>query len=220
MDENTRFRQQGLPTPNGQFQPLAPQQFSSAQSQVPTLPPISGSGAQFYNPTGHHSHHNSNGQTPTASRTPSTSGPSANTSMAPLQQHHQLRPIQPTPSPYMSMSSYGSSQTSAPGHINGQHPLPLHNNMHGLNFSLQGQYHTPMLPHPQPEPEPVHVVGQQGRRGVLPTHPGRPPPSKAPQLPTKNADNKFECPHCVKTYLHLKHLKRHLLRRELALCAF
>jgi hypothetical protein len=49
---------------------------------------------------------------------------------------------------------------------------------------------------------------------VLPTIPGRPPPTtgKAPANPTKNADNKYECPHCIKTYLHLKHLKRHLLR--------
>jgi hypothetical protein len=31
---------------------------------------------------------------------------------------------------------------------------------------------------------------------------------------TKNAEGKYECPHCNKTYLHLKHLKRHLLRRE------
>ncbi|GME47064.1 Zinc finger protein zas1 [Neofusicoccum parvum] len=67
---------------------------------------------------------------------------------------------------------------------------------------------------PNQEPEPIHVVGQQGRRGVLPTANGRPAPgsAKATQNLTKNADNKYECPHCNKTYLHLKHLKRHLLR--------
>lgn len=30
--------------------------------------------------------------------------------------------------------------------------------------------------------------------------------------PAKDADGK--CPHCIKTYLHAKHLKRHLLRRK------
>ena len=33
-------------------------------------------------------------------------------------------------------------------------------------------------------------------------------------IPAKDADGKFPCPHCNKTYLHAKHLKRHLLRRE------
>jgi len=31
-------------------------------------------------------------------------------------------------------------------------------------------------------------------------------------IPQKDADGKFPCPHCTKTYLHAKHLKRHLLR--------
>ncbi|KAF3919432.1 hypothetical protein ABW21_db0208921 [Orbilia brochopaga] len=30
--------------------------------------------------------------------------------------------------------------------------------------------------------------------------------------PTKDANGKFPCPYCTKTYLHAKHLKRHLLR--------
>lgn len=74
----------------------------------------------------------------------------------------------------------------------------------------------------QPLPDgdqPTHVVGSQGRRGILPSAPGRP---AAPQagtaaakntvIPVKDADGKFPCPHCTKTYLHAKHLKRHLLR--------
>ena len=67
----------------------------------------------------------------------------------------------------------------------------------------------------------THVVGSQGRRGVLPSAPGREAvPSAAansvknPQIPQKDADGKFPCPHCSKTYLHAKHLKRHLLRRK------
>ena len=71
--------------------------------------------------------------------------------------------------------------------------------------------------------QPTHVVGSQGRRGILPSAPGRPaaPAAGSPQaknqIPQKDADGKFPCPHCTKTYLHAKHLKRHLLRRKLHL---
>ncbi|KJX96006.1 C2H2 transcription factor like protein [Zymoseptoria brevis] len=71
----------------------------------------------------------------------------------------------------------------------------------------------------QNEEAPTHVVGSQGRRGILPSAPGRPnPPAQGSgqvaksMIPTKDADGKFPCPHCNKTYLHAKHLKRHLLR--------
>ena len=74
----------------------------------------------------------------------------------------------------------------------------------------------------QNEEAPTHVVGSQGRRGILPSAPGRPnPPAQGTavggktQIPSKDADGKYPCPHCNKTYLHAKHLKRHLLRREL-----
>ncbi|KAI0998288.1 hypothetical protein K3495_g9907 [Podosphaera aphanis] len=63
---------------------------------------------------------------------------------------------------------------------------------------------------------PTHVVGSQGRRGILPSAPGRPPVTsstgKNTIIPTKDADGKFPCQHCTKKYLHAKHLKRHLLR--------
>lgn len=67
--------------------------------------------------------------------------------------------------------------------------------------------------------QPTHVVGSQGRRGILPSAPGRPAASatsagKNAMIPAKDADGKFPCPHCTKTYLHAKHLKRHLLRRK------
>ena len=74
----------------------------------------------------------------------------------------------------------------------------------------------------QEENGPTHVVGSQGRRGILPSAPGRPAApqagsgnTKSAVIPVKDADGKFPCPHCTKTYLHAKHLKRHLLRREL-----
>ncbi|KAK1519287.1 hypothetical protein CABS01_16607 [Colletotrichum abscissum] len=67
--------------------------------------------------------------------------------------------------------------------------------------------------------QPTHVVGSQGRRGILPSAPGRPAATpagagktKSTVIPVKDADGKFPCPHCTKTYLHAKHLKRHLLR--------
>ncbi|KAI1839301.1 hypothetical protein JX266_014488, partial [Neoarthrinium moseri] len=66
--------------------------------------------------------------------------------------------------------------------------------------------------------QPTHVVGSQGRRGILPSAPGRPAAPTGPGagkstvIPQKVADGKFPCPHCTKTYLHAKHLKRQLLR--------
>ena len=67
-----------------------------------------------------------------------------------------------------------------------------------------------------------HVVGSQGRRGVLPSAAGRPPAvnnsnttggKNSPAL-AKDNDGKYPCPHCSKPYLHAKHLKRHMLRRK------
>ena len=104
-----------------------------------------------------------------------------------------LRPLQPGQMPQPGMNSpYGQSPHMA------QPPMGL---------PLDGE-------------QPTHVVGSQGRRGVLPSAPGRPPAPAAgsgatkTQIPQKDADGKFPCPHCTKTYLHAKHLKRHLLRRK------
>ncbi|TPX14977.1 uncharacterized protein E0L32_004807 [Thyridium curvatum] len=87
---------------------------------------------------------------------------------------------------------------------------------------MQSPYgQSPLMPQPSMLPEgeqPTHVVGSQGRRGILPSAPGRPAAPAAgtagakAQVPQKDADGKFPCPHCTKTYLHAKHLKRHLLR--------
>ncbi|KAF2235608.1 hypothetical protein EV356DRAFT_444811 [Viridothelium virens] len=67
------------------------------------------------------------------------------------------------------------------------------------------------------DPPPTHVVGSQGRRGVLPSAPGRPVAVPGTAVagktqPQKDAEGKYPCEHCNKTYLHLKHLKRHMLR--------
>ncbi|EJP61229.1 C2H2 transcription factor [Beauveria bassiana ARSEF 2860] len=62
---------------------------------------------------------------------------------------------------------------------------------------------------------PTYDVGSQGRRGILPSAPGRPPApaagTKNTVIPVRDANGKFPCPHCTKTYLHIQHLKRHLL---------
>lgn len=201
--DNDRFRQPAL----SQY-PLPQQpQYNGPPNQLPPLPPIH-SGAQFPPLYGH----SSNPQTPQPG-TPVTSAPNTSTTMPPLQ-HPQLRPIQPSPTSYLPMSSAYSQAPMLPTSAaltNTQQLQPAT----GLGLQNSSLYQ----PHPiltNQEPEPVHVVGQQGRRGVLPTHPGRPQPSsgKAANPATKNADGKYECPHCNKTYLHLKHLKRHLLRRE------
>ena len=201
---------------SNQFRPGgAQQQFNSPQTPLNTLPPLTGGTSQFQ--YGHGTSHPTLGSLP-----PSTSASTiASNSMIPsIGGHAPLRPIQPSPS--YAMNSFASSQPSmhpssaALTHPHGLAHVPLPGALQG-GMGVPGHaqlYHTGFA-QPQ-DTEPVHVVGQQGRRGVLPTHPGRPPPAqgKAPTIPTKNADNKFECPHCIKTYLHLKHLKRHLLRRE------
>ncbi|KAE8871083.1 hypothetical protein PTNB73_02542 [Pyrenophora teres f. teres] len=200
MDSADRFRQPGL----GNY-PSIGQQYNGQQNQLPTLPPLQSAG-QYQPMYGH----NSNPHTPQPPHTPVTSASNGSATMPPLQ-HPPLRPLQPTPSylPMTSAYSQAPMLSTAAAHSNGHQlgPSP------GMGLGHASMYtHTPVLPNQ--EPEPVHVVGQQGRRGVLPTHPGRPAPAagKTPTAATKNAEGKYECPHCNKTYLHLKHLKRHLLR--------
>ncbi|KAF1960805.1 hypothetical protein CC80DRAFT_544204 [Byssothecium circinans] len=217
MDD--RFRQPGLPSPaNGQYQHTY---NGASNGQLPTLPPIGGSGASYPSMYSQHS----TPQTPLTPHTPTTNPSSSGINIPSIASAHPpLRPIQPSPS-YMSIgsSSYSTAPllSTAAAHANG-HQLGHSSMSSGLQDVRVGGLgmtpHSNMYPHPpvlpNQEPDPVHVVGQQGRRGVLPTHPGRPTPAvgKAITNPNKNAEGKYECPHCNKTYLHLKHLKRHLLR--------
>lgn len=223
MDEH--YRQPGLPTPGqNQYQSLGGHSYNASQNSLPTLPPLHGSnGTPFPSMYGHHS----NPQTPITPHTPASSAPNSNTIPPIAPQHPPLRPIQPSPSSYHHLpltSSYSQAPLlpTAAAHSNTHQLAPalpsglqdVRTGGIGLSSHSQLYPHPPILPNQ--EPEPVHVVGQQGRRGVLPTHPGRPTPTagKAPPNPTKNSEGKYECPHCNKTYLHLKHLKRHLLRRK------
>lgn len=97
-------------------------------------------------------------------------------------------------------------------------PMPSAGMQPGMQSPYDGQA---MMPNANMmgQEQPTHVVGSQGRRGILPSAPGKPSApigaaaTKTP-IPQKDADGKFPCPHCTKTYLHAKHLKRHLLRRK------
>ncbi|KAL8668996.1 MAG: hypothetical protein Q9168_006402 [Polycauliona sp. 1 TL-2023] len=85
----------------------------------------------------------------------------------------------------------------------------------------QPSQHSQYQPKQAPQQHPTHVVGSQGRRGILPSALGRPPavPADGAQggikmasTPAKDSEGKFPCEHCNKNYLHAKHLKRHMLR--------
>ena len=142
-------------------------------------------------------------------------GPSANFSQPP--QNHQLHQHSRTSSVNgLSQPVYTSPPAQGrlpellpmPPRGNGKPSLSLGTHMNQLNAAA--------------EPQPTHVVGSQGRRGILPSAAGRPAAiagantsgQKAAPTPPKDADGKYPCPHCTKNYLHAKHLKRHLLRRE------
>lgn len=148
---------------------------------------------------------------------------------------------QPSYSPSL-YSSSAAHYPSAPAFQHASYNLP------GNPVGYQSNYHSPtsgmadfpsvnMTSHPPPAsnsmaPQPyqltapdydqgrTHVVGAQGRRGILPSDEGRPPAlgnqpgAKPSDPPQKDANGKFPCQHCTRTYLHAKHLKRHMLRRS------
>ena len=121
------------------------------------------------------------------------------------------------------LNNHGSQQSFYP-----QHNLPGGN---GHQYEAQQMQPHSVRPsqtsfHPMPQQQnqaqPTHVVGAQGRRGILPSAAGRPAAvangaqgsQKTAAAPAKDAEGKFPCEHCNKNYLHAKHLKRHLLRRK------
>ena len=167
----------------------------------------------------------------------------ANTQYQPQAYPPPIRPLQ-TPSNYTSQS--WGSQTSTPQAYQSYHPpngsqglpnlLPMPNtqmNQPNALFQQPPQTSTsseydPHQHQRQPQPQQqsqsqlTHVVGSQGRRGILPSASGRPSAmvngsstSQKATTPAKDAEGKFPCEHCNKNYLHAKHLKRHLLRRML-----
>ena len=144
--------------------------------------------------------------------------------------------IQPAQS-YQPPQNYLPQFSNAPSYQKHVATMPPHSRLPDLRPMPAGGLHQPsmlsssygqsqQLPPPssiaEQEIQPTHVVGSQGRRGILPSAAGRPPAvagegtasAKSAPVPTKDAEGKFPCPHCNKTYLHAKHLKRHLLRRK------
>jgi hypothetical protein len=128
------------------------------------------------------------------------------------QQQHQMPVAQAYPTPTSSFPTLRPMPTPAPG----QHAMQAgYAPNAGFGFAPTGEE--------QEIPPRTHVVGSQGRRGILPSDEGKPAAvasngtstAKTPVIPQKDADGKYPCPHCQKTYLHGKHLKRHLLRRKL-----
>ena len=208
------------------------QRFPDQMPESNTLPPI-GSMPPASQPYQHHFYTHQAGlpQTPITPQTPmqsQTSGlPSQNTySHIQHQQAAPPRTLQPSPAHLPPVSSFSTAPstsiaqngyypavTAAAAAAMGQRSLTdLRPRSESLFPHLASQPST-LAKHP--DLEPTHVVGQQGRRGILPSAPGRAPPSSGKSIvPVKDQDGKFPCPHCSKTYLHAKHLKRHMLRRK------
>ena len=199
-----------------------------------TLPPLQPQHPAMQNNYG------SNPHTPRTPATPNTPGSNNMMSNYPQNQmsqpsrynmmpanNYQQQQVYRTSGPMIPQASTAMAQpqTIAPAPSNGKMPQPLRpmppNGMQ-MQASMNSPYgHNGMMPQPQMmmEEQPTHVVGSQGRRGILPSAPGRPAvgattAAKGAIIPQKDADGKFPCPHCTKTYLHAKHLKRHLLRRR------
>lgn len=219
-------------------QPQQQQQQNTASPSHTTLPPLQAQNGYPQFGSMSYAHPGSQSQTPSAPHTPATA-PMAGNGQNSYSQHvsptnttapGSMLPPTFTNNPYGNMSQsmmYPSSTstalppTSASMNLPNLRPMPPGgvNGLPGLSNPGQmgqlGQQPSFM----QNEEAPTHVVGSQGRRGILPSAPGRPnPPAQgsAPtksMIPQKDADGKYPCPHCNKTYLHAKHLKRHLLRR-------
>lgn len=210
---------------------ISPQQL---QQGLPTLPPLHSQNVAMQNIYGSHP------STPRTGSNPHTPQPQNMSNYPPPGQanrgswmpnpYPQQQQGYATTQPMMPQTSMAPShpQPIAPAPASGARPpvlrpMPAGGVMpqSGLPSPYGG---SPMMPHQQSmmqeADQPTHVVGSQGRRGILPSAPGRPAAptgagaSKNTVIPQKDADGKFPCPHCTKTYLHAKHLKRHLLRRE------
>ncbi|KAI1816908.1 hypothetical protein GGS20DRAFT_582951 [Poronia punctata] len=240
MDNNPSAQQQyssnqlgtsgsSYPSPSA----IAPHQLQQGSATQHTLPPLqhNNSMQSLY---GSHPH------TPRTPGTPSTPQPPNNMSnypppnAAPGRSSYGMMPNQyqnpqgyPTTTSMMTQASVAAShpQPIAPAPAAARppvlRPMPAGGVIpqSGMSSPYTG---SPMMGHQpsllQDSDQPTHVVGSQGRRGILPSAPGRPAAptgtgaSKNTVIPQKDADGKFPCPHCTKTYLHAKHLKRHLLR--------
>jgi hypothetical protein len=229
MDQHSQYPSNGLTnnSPYSNLPNISPHQLSN-NGPPHTLPPLQ--------PQQHAMMYGSAPQTPRTPTTPNTAGSNSNMGFAPMGHPQQggyqsSMPMtnysQAPPYRASSSTSMSAPQAIAPAPPQGRmqpHPLapmPPQNGMH-MQPGMHSPYGQPnMMTQNMMEDQPTHVVGSQGRRGILPSAPGRPAvtatgtgSTKNAMIPAKDADGKFPCPHCTKTYLHAKHLKRHLLRRK------
>ena len=209
-----------------------PQQSLSADTLPPLtagIPPISTFGNDAYpirtpplGPslmTASHGQVSQPGSYPIYAPTANTfyNGQSANFSQQNQNQHSNHRSKPSSVSGILAHPAYTSAPTQA--RLTNIRPMPPRGD--GRSSSSSTATPTNHLDGVE-EPPPTHVVGSQGRRGILPSAAGRPVAvvgantsgHKAAPTPEKDEQGKYPCEHCTKTYLHAKHLKRHLLRRE------
>lgn len=226
-----------------QSQQQAPQSASQHQSPAqqdashPTLPPLQ-SAQNGYTHFGSmsYAHNNSGAPTPTTAHTPTSSSIAngANNAYSHVSPASAMGPPNayahyPMSQSMMYPSATTTTNSSLPPSSSGNGLAALRpaiaTSLAPLS-SLSAPHHLgQQASFLQNEEAPTHVVGSQGRRGILPSAPGRPnatttggTASIKNMMPQKDADGKFPCPHCNKTYLHAKHLKRHMLRRKLSRC--
>ncbi|KAK7431440.1 hypothetical protein QQZ08_001930 [Neonectria magnoliae] len=229
---NTTSSGQTYPSPTA----IAPNQLQTGSPLPQTLPPLQPPASAMQPLYGSHPH------TPRTPGTPNTPGSTGLPSYQQTSQPGGRGGIYSMPqSQYPPPQQYGTSgammpqattsashpQPIAPAPVGGRGPPVLRPMPPGGIMSQPG-VSSPYGPSSLMQPnsvlqhegeQPTHVVGSQGRRGILPSAPGRPAApaagtgaTKNTVIPVKDADGKFPCPHCTKTYLHAKHLKRHLLR--------
>ncbi|KAH7149995.1 fungal-specific transcription factor domain-containing protein [Dactylonectria estremocensis] len=228
---NTTSSGQTYPSPTA----IAPNQLQTGSPLPQTLPPLQPPASAMQPLYGSHPH------TPRTPGTPNTPGSNNLPSYQQTSQPGGRGGIYSMPqSQYPPPQAYGTSgammpqatttashpQPIAPAPVGGRGPPVLRPMPPGGIMSQPGvsspygpgmMQQSSVLQHEGEQP--THVVGSQGRRGILPSAPGRPAApaagtggTKNTVIPVKDADGKFPCPHCTKTYLHAKHLKRHLLR--------
>ena len=230
----------------GHYPQVAYQTSHQPSYNLPSLAPL-----QPQRPSGNHAHglhDQSTFQIPQRSLMASHQLPSSQTSQPSSYLHYpttlsSYAPTQPNNN-YLINSNYTQQHSLQPPFQHHNASMPELSRLPSLPYQLSGIAPTNTTANGQPlrtlsmslatldssrNTHPAHVVGSQGRRGILPSTEGRPPAvpnvdvsassqvvanGKIANIPSKDADGKFPCLHCNKTYLHAKHLKRHLLRRK------
>lgn len=234
--DGSQYHSNALNTNNSPYSSLpgiSPHQLQHNANLPPhTLPPLQPQHAVMQSLYGSAPH---TPRTPATPNTPQSANTMTNYPQMGVQSRgYQMMPTnsyQPSTQQYRTSSSMMPQASTAMSHPQPIAPAPAQarlpqtlrpmppNGLQHMQSSLQSPYGQNNMMEMQEQP--THVVGSQGRRGILPSAPGRPAvtatgtgSTKNAMIPAKDADGKFPCPHCTKTYLHAKHLKRHLLRRK------